>query len=137
MAYYCWLRWYIKLIQRPTASKFITHKQYYSLVCGLMRSNLGWPPAPFFAALSCLAYFGVVTLSHLITIFFGSIDGDFNALIFVPPMAVCINKADQCSSFSPLSFFVFSTFSSEVKIKKRQEEIMKSHRQKANRKSVW
>jgi len=33
----------------------LTYKRYYNLVCVLRRSNLGWPPVPLWASISCLA----------------------------------------------------------------------------------
>jgi len=32
-----------------------TYKRHYNLVCALRRFNLGWPPAPHWTTISCLA----------------------------------------------------------------------------------
>ena len=44
----------------------LSYKRYYNLTCVVMRSNLGWPPAPHWATITCvtLSIYGMVVTNY-------------------------------------------------------------------------
>jgi len=47
--------WDSSRVKSTGSDLLLTYKPYYNLICVLMRSNLGWSPAPHWATISCVA----------------------------------------------------------------------------------